>query len=47
MHNFFLYSHLILVTSEKMKESLFSKLKQDNQFNKEGDTAVKGDDFKF
>lgn len=40
-------SHLILVTSEKMKESLFSKLKQDNQFSKEGDTAVKGDDFKF
>ena len=40
-------SHLILVTSEKMKESLFSKLRQDNQFNKEGDTAVKGDDFKF
>ena len=39
-------SHLILVTSEKMKESLFSKLKQD-QFHKEVDTAVKGDDFKF
>ena len=40
-------SHLLLVTSEKMKESLFSKLKQDNQFQKEVDSAVGGDDFKF
>jgi len=40
-------SHLILVTSEKMKESLFSKLKLDNQFNQEENSAVKGDDFKF
>lgn len=40
-------SHLILVTSEKMKESLFSKLKQENQSQKEEDSAVGGDDFKF
>ena len=40
-------SHLILVTNEKMKESLFSKLKQDIEFHKEDDTAVEGDDFKF
>ncbi len=40
-------SHLILVTSEKMKESLFSKLKQNKQFKKELDSAVAGDDFKF
>ncbi|WP_092577676.1 sacsin N-terminal ATP-binding-like domain-containing protein [Hyunsoonleella jejuensis] len=40
-------SHLILVTSEKMKESLFSKLKQKSQFNKAENGAVGGDDFKF
>jgi hypothetical protein len=40
-------SHLILVTSEKMKESIFSKLKQDKHFQKEVDSAVGGDDFKF
>ena len=40
-------SHLILVTSEKMKESLFSKLKQKNEFNKEENTAVGGEDFTF
>lgn len=40
-------SHLILVTSEKMKESLFSKLKQKNEFNKEENAAVGGEDFKF
>lgn len=38
-------SHLILVTSEKMKESLFSKLKQKNEFNKEENAAVGGEDF--
>jgi len=38
-------SHLILVTSEKMKESLFSKLKQKGDFNKEENTAVGGEDF--
>lgn len=40
-------SHLILVTSEKMKESLFSKLKQKNKINKEKDAAVGGEDFTF
>lgn|GEM_PF-4001136 len=38
-------SHLILVTSEKMKESLFSKLKQKRDFNKEENAAVGGEDF--
>ncbi len=38
-------SHLILVTSEKMKESLFSKLKQKNGFYKEENAAIGGDDF--
>jgi len=38
-------SHLILVTSEKMKESLFSKLKQKREFNKEENAAVGGEDF--
>jgi len=38
-------SHLILVTSEKMKESLFSKLKQKGDFNKEENAAVGGEDF--
>lgn len=40
-------SHLILVTSEKMKESLFSKLKQKNEFNKKENAAVGGEDFTF
>ena len=40
-------SHLILVTSEKMKESLFSKLKQKNELNKDENTAIGGEDFKF
>ena len=40
-------SHLILVTSEKMKESLFSKLKQKNEFNKEENAAVGGEGFTF
>lgn len=40
-------SHLILVTSEKMKESLFSKLKQKRNFNKEQNAAVGGEDFTF
>ena len=40
-------SHLILVTSEKMKESLFSKLKQKTVFNKEENAAVGNDDFTF
>ena len=39
-------SHLILVTSEKMKESLFSKLKQNRDFNKEENAAVGGDDYR-
>lgn len=40
-------SHLILVTSEKMKESLFSKLKQKNEINKGESGAVGGEDFRF
>lgn len=40
-------SHLILVTSEKMKESLFSKLKKKNEFNKEDNVAIGGEDFTF
>ncbi|MGV8815646.1 MAG: ATP-binding protein [Gelidibacter sp.] len=40
-------SHLILVTSEKMKESLFSKLKQKREFKKEENVAVGGDDFRL
>lgn len=40
-------SHLILVTSEKMKESLFSKLKQSNNSYQEQDAAIGGDDFTF
>lgn len=40
-------SHLILVTSEKMKESLFSKLKTKNGFDKGEIAAVGGEDFKF
>lgn len=38
-------SHLILVTSEKMKESLFSKLKQKTDFNKGENAAIGSDDF--
>jgi hypothetical protein len=40
-------SHLILVTSEKMKESLFSKLKKKSDFNKDEKVAVGGEDFTF
>lgn len=40
-------SHLILVTSEKMKESLFSKLKKKDNFQQEKDAAIKGDNFSF
>ena len=39
-------SHLILVTSEKMKESLFSKLKQNRNFKNEENAAVGGDDYR-
>lgn len=39
-------SHLILVTGEKMKESLFSKLKQKNEINKEENAAVGSEDFR-
>lgn len=38
-------SHLILVTSEKMRESLFSKIKKQGSFKKEEDSAIAGDDF--
>lgn len=37
--------HIILVTSEKMKENLFSKLKQKRDFDKEENAAVGSDDF--
>ncbi len=40
-------SHLILVTSEKMKENLFSKLKQKSEFNKEENVAIGGENFTF
>lgn len=40
-------SHLILVTSEKMKESLFSKLKKKSDFNKDEKVAVGSEDFTF
>lgn len=40
-------SHLILVTSEKMKESLFSKLKKGKSNSKENNSAVAGDNFSF
>ncbi|MGJ1463091.1 hypothetical protein ACR789_25705 [Sphingobacterium siyangense] len=40
-------SHLILVTSEKMRESLFSKLKQKKEFNIEENAAVGSEDFTF
>jgi hypothetical protein len=38
-------SHLILVTSEKMKESLFSKLKKKSIINQENDVAIGDDNF--
>lgn len=38
-------SHLILVTSEEMRESLFSKFKKQGSFKKEEDSAIAGDDF--
>lgn len=37
--------HVILVTSEKMKENLFSKLKPKRDFNKEENAALGGDNF--
>lgn len=40
-------SHLILVTSEKMKESLFSKLKKRRTNSREENTAVADDNFTF
>ena len=40
-------SHIILVTSEKMKESLFSKLSKNNKVNKLEKGAVGGEDFKL
>lgn len=40
-------SHLILVTSEKMKESLFSKVKKGKANSKENNSAVVGDNFSF
>lgn len=38
---------LILVTSEKMKETIFSKLKKNNSFRSEGDSAVADDNFEI
>ncbi len=40
-------SHLILVTSEKMKKSLFSKKKTKGSFAKEDDSAVGDDNFRL
>lgn len=40
-------SHLILVTSEKMKESLFSKFKKRRTNSKENNFAVADDNFSF
>lgn len=40
-------AHLILVTSEKMKQELFSKLKTTNANNVESDIAITEDDFTF
>ncbi|MCB0738715.1 MAG: ATP-binding protein, partial [Bacteroidetes bacterium] len=40
-------SHLILVTSEKMRESLFSKLKKKRTNSKENNSVVAGDNFSF
>lgn len=40
-------AHLILVTSEKMKESLFSRIKQSNTFNKEEKGVVADDNFEL
>jgi hypothetical protein len=40
-------SHIILVTSEKMKESLFSELSKNKEFNKLEKGAIEGDDFKL
>ena len=40
-------SHLILVTSQKMKENLFAKLKKNSNFSSENDTAVVDDNFSF
>jgi len=38
-------SHLILVTSDKMKESLFSKIKLEREFVQEDDVAIGGENF--
>ena len=40
-------SHLILVTSEKMKESLFTKLRQKRDYNKDENAAFGDDNFTF
>ncbi|MDC0338958.1 ATP-binding protein, partial [Flavobacteriales bacterium] len=40
-------SHVILVTSEKMKESLFSKIKQKKDLNKDENAALGDDNFTF
>ncbi|TKT92638.1 sacsin N-terminal ATP-binding-like domain-containing protein [Dyadobacter frigoris] len=40
-------AHMILVTSEKMRESLFSKLKKSSIRIEESDIAVSDDDFKL
>ena len=38
-------SHMILITSEKMKESLFSKLNEQVKIKVENDIAIGGDTF--
>lgn len=40
-------SNLILVTSEKMKETIFSKLKKNNSFRTEDNSAVADDNFEI
>lgn len=40
-------SHVLLVTGEKMKKSLFADLGENGRFKKEEDYAVAGDDFKL
>lgn len=40
-------SHVLLVTGEKMKESLFSDLRKKGSFKKEEDYAVAGENFKL
>ena len=40
-------SHVLLVTGEKMRESLFSDLRSKGDIKQENDVAIAGEDFKF